>query len=475
MVDDAPVNLSGRKLIVSILSARSFWLAPVLAGIFIVFAVIAGPPAAQAADTVWICKPGQVDDLCAGTINGSSLPAPGETAEPLPYTRPANPPVDCFYLYPTQSEQATPNSDLEKDPPIKRVVVQQARMFSSVCKVYAPMYRQVTFSGDQSAYNPSVETAYDSARAAFQDYLANYNKGRGFIMIGHSQGSAHTVRLIDEMIDRNPVLRKRFVGAITPGGNVHVPIGKKVGGMFANVPACSKEGEFGCIIAYSMYADVPGPTAEFSRLDNGYWIYPQARPDDSRFEVMCVNPARLDGSDGTLLPLANLDYLYGVPVAETAAPWISEPDYYGARCERQNGAHWLNVSKTDLPGDARPNLGTLVGSGTNWHVPELNLAEGNLLTFAGNAADSYLAEQSRIAGLKAKLGKLNTALAKAQKRAAKYGKLAKALTRKAGKAEGRQKRLLAGKAAGARVRAAAERGKIRKLRKQISQLKKKIG
>ena len=84
---------------------------------------------------------------------------------------PTAPPVDCFYLYPTQSEQAGPNSNLDKDPPIRRVVVQQARMFSTVCDVYAPMYRQVTLNGDQSSYNSQVETAYKSAKAAFRDYL----------------------------------------------------------------------------------------------------------------------------------------------------------------------------------------------------------------------------------------------------------------------------------------------------------------
>ena len=44
-----------------------------------------------------------------------------------------------------------------------------------------------------------------------------------------------------------------------------------------NVPACTKVGEFGCVIAFSTYNDVPGPNAEFSRLDTGYWIYPEDR------------------------------------------------------------------------------------------------------------------------------------------------------------------------------------------------------
>lgn len=475
MVDDDEVNFRGRSLIVSRVSGRFTWLALACLTMFMGVAAIAGTSSARADDTVWICKPGQADDLCAGTIAGKSLAPPGKSSVPLEYSRPANPPIDCFYLYPTQSEQATPNSNLDKDPPIKRVVVQQARMFSSVCKVYAPMYRQVTYSGNQAVYNPDVETAYQSAKSAFEDYLANYNDGRGFIILGHSQGSAHSIRLIDEMIDNDANLRKRFVGAITPGGNVYVPIDKTVGGMYDHVPACTDLDQYGCMVAYSMYTDNPGPTGAFSRLDFGYWIYPQDRPDDSQYEVMCVNPAELDGSGGTLLPLANLDYLNGVPAQESATPWISAPDYYKAECKRQDGAHWLNVSKINLPGETRPNLGALVASGTNWHVPEVNLAEGDLINIAGAWSADYTAAQDRLAEAKAKLKKLQGKLAKSNKRLKQGLKSAKKLDKKARKAKGKRKQALKRKAKAARKKAAAERKRIKSLKKQISQVKKQIG
>ena len=360
-------------------------------------AVLAGPSIAQAKGTTWICKPGQSDDLCAGTIDGVTMPPPGGTPEPLGYTRPAHPKIDCFYLYPTQSNQAGPNSDLAKDPEIRRVVVQQARMFSSVCNVYAPMYRQVTLNGDQSSYNSSVETAYQSAKSGFENYLKKYNDGRGFIMIGHSQGSAHTARLIDEMVDKDPKLRKRFVGAIAPGANIPVPIGKSVGGLFDHVRACTTVGQHGCVTAFSTYNDVPGPSAEFSRVDAGYWIYPEPRFSSSDYEVMCTNPATLDGGNGGLLPLVNFDYLFSTPPAETAAPWRGQPKYYKTHCNRQGGAHWLNLKKVNLPGETRPDLGAAVASGSNYHVPEVNLTEGNLLTIA------HLQTQSYRSDLKAKL------------------------------------------------------------------------
>jgi len=429
------------------------------------------PAVASAEDTVWICKPGQADDLCAGTIEGETTPPPGQAPQPLGYTRPADAPVDCFYLYPTQSEQPGPNANLDKDPPIRRVVVQQARMFSTVCDVYAPMYRQVTLNGDQTAHNPSVETAYQSAKSAFRDFLQNYNGDRGFIMLGHSQGSAHTARLIDEMVDTKPELRKRFVGAIAPGANISVPIGEAVGGLFANVPACTEVGEYGCVTAFSTYNDVPGPTAEFSRLDFGYWIYPEPRPSAAEFEVMCTNPALLDGGDGTLEPLVNFDYLLGTPPTETAAPWRGQPDYYKAECKRQGGAHWLNLSKVGLPGDARPDLGAAVASGSNYHVPEVNLTEGNLLRIAQLQTDGYEADQAK---LRKKLKSLKSKLSKAKKRRMAGKKKIAKISEKLQGAEGERQEALTRKLKAAREKAKAERKTIRSLKERIAEVEEQL-
>lgn len=387
----------------------------VVAALLVAAAGVVGPASAQAEDTVWICKPGQSDDLCAGTISGQIQPPPGGTAQPLGYTRPADPPIDCFYLYPTQSSQPPPNANLDKDPPIRRAVVLQARMFSTVCDVYAPAYRQVPNGGDQTAINPSVETAYQSAKGAFLDFLKNHNKRRGFIMIGHSQGSAHTARLISELVDTNRKLRNRFVGALAPGANIAVPIGGTVGGLFTKVPACTGVGQFGCVVAFSTYNDVPPPTASFSRVDTGYWIYPQPRFSSSSFEVMCTNPAVLDGGDGTLLPLLNFDYLVSAPSSETVSPWTSQTDYYRGECKRSGGSHWLNLSKVGLPGDGRADLAAAVASGSNYHVPEFNLTEGNMLRVATNQRDGYL---KRVAKLKGKVKSLRSRLAKAKKRGA---------------------------------------------------------
>ena len=140
--------------------------------------------------------------------------------------------VDCFYVYPTVSWQTTPNADLTVDPEVREIAVQQMGRLSKVCRVFAPVYRQFTI---EAILNGQIteevdDIAYGDVKSAFNEYLKKYNKGRGVILVGHSQGAGHLGRLIEEKIDRNSRLRKRMVSAMLIGGNIYVPKGKKVGG-----------------------------------------------------------------------------------------------------------------------------------------------------------------------------------------------------------------------------------------------------
>ena len=81
--------------------------------------------------------------------------------------------------------------------------------------------------------------AYDSLLAGWKDYLAHDNHGRPIIFIGHSQGAAMLIRLLQNQIDPNPRLRKLMVSAILLGGNVTVPVGKTSAGASAIYPSAA--------------------------------------------------------------------------------------------------------------------------------------------------------------------------------------------------------------------------------------------
>lgn len=450
-------------------SGRTNWLVLACLAAFVGIACLAAPSAAEAEETVWICKPGQADDLCAGSIETTA----GDPPQTVEMNRPERAPVDCFYVYPTVSEQKTPNANLDKDPEVRRVVVQQARMFSRVCDVYAPMYRQETSPG---IYTEATEVAYQSALSGWKDYLRNHNRGRGVILVGHSQGSATLGRLIDEEIDPNPVLRKRLVGAILPGANIHVPRGELVGGMYDHVPVCSEAGQYGCLVAFSIFNGEPADNPPFGDLGSGYWAYKIPRPDRTEYEAVCADPAALSGEQ-YLTPLINMDYLLAPPADGVEKTfWRAFPDAGVSACTRKGTKHWLDVQ---FNGEPDPFLEAMIpfvtGNSNNWHVPEVNVAEENLIRIAGRQTASYLAEARRVANLRSRIRNVGARLRQASRRLAASRQAARRLARRARQATPVRRRALVRRANAARRTVATERKRIRNLRQQTARLRSRIG
>jgi hypothetical protein len=203
--------------------------------------------AASSTNTVWLCRPGTADDPCTASLAATVIQASGAhsvvNAEPNTASK-----FDCFYVYPTVSEETSLNADLKVQKTEIDAAIAQASRFSTVCRVFAPMYRQITLAGletSPTSKSPATIVAYDSIRAGFEDYLDHFNDGRPIIFLGHSQGSSMLIMLLQHFVDNDAALRKRLVLAIILGGNVVVPTGKLSGGSFNHIPVCNAPGEKG--------------------------------------------------------------------------------------------------------------------------------------------------------------------------------------------------------------------------------------
>ncbi|MBV9510367.1 MAG: DUF3089 domain-containing protein, partial [Caulobacteraceae bacterium] len=76
-----------------------------------VAAATEGPAIDYSNPSNWLCRPDQ-DEACAGPLKAAVLSLAGAmTKRDLP---PAahDPPVDCFYVYPTVSREPWPNADM---------------------------------------------------------------------------------------------------------------------------------------------------------------------------------------------------------------------------------------------------------------------------------------------------------------------------------------------------------------------------
>ena len=232
---------------------------------FLAAAAAATPAADYSKDANWLCRPNRRDACSTESLDATQVDADGKLTK-IPFTSKAasKHKVDCFYVYPTLSNDPGGNSDLIPNEEERSVVKAQFSRFASVCKTYAPMYRQVTLSALRTAMaggvNPSDgKLAYEDVRAAFKRYMAKDNKGRPFVLVGHSQGSRMLNQLVKDEIDGKPV-QKQMLSAMLIGSNTIVPIGKDVGGDFKTVPLCRSDSQTGCVISYvSFRNDSPPP------------------------------------------------------------------------------------------------------------------------------------------------------------------------------------------------------------------------
>ncbi len=108
----------------------------------IVVALFAADGASAA--TKWLCGPGVANDPCRPSLStslyrGWDVPA-GQTTP----ARERDRGVDCFYVYPTVSNQPGRLATKRVDPELRSIALYQAARFSQLCRVYAPVYRQAT-------------------------------------------------------------------------------------------------------------------------------------------------------------------------------------------------------------------------------------------------------------------------------------------------------------------------------------------
>ncbi len=338
----------------------------------------------DASGTMWLCNPEIKDNPCLSSLSTAVKKSNNVTVTTIDYKPDYNAPIDCFYVYPTVSAQPTGNAAERIGPSEKAAAYAQASMFSRVCKVYAPIYRQVTLRGlfGQGNPKPNQELAYTSLLSAFEDYIHNFNDNRGFVLLGHSQGSFILTKLIQNVIDNNPSLRKRLVSAILLGGNLVVPIGKTVGGSFKNIPTCQSKSQTGCLIAYSSFPSTPPANSLFGRTSL------------SGDEVVCVNPSALSGGSAVLQPLSPTHLTLGLlketgSVPNAKAAWVTYPNYLIGQCEYQNGASYLQITENRIPNDQRLSLSEALGPTWGYHVYDMNVDLNALVNLVSSESSAY--------------------------------------------------------------------------------------
>lgn len=380
-----------------------------------------GSLTAPLAHPVWLCHPDDPATACGdttgrypdgGTVPLSTTVATGGSTIVVPPANDAEPPVDCFYVYPTVDLLPNPLLPLGSAAPSARddevaVLLAQLGPLTGMCRIFAPLYRQSTLlqlavSGATGA-DPYPGPGFADVQQAWDDYWTHDNvdpltgRRRGVIVLGHSQGSVAVEKLLQHSVDGNAAATAQLVSAVVLGGQVQVPIGAAAGGgadpaaTFQHLPVCAPSTAgvpIGCVIAYSSYgqpsggAPVDGSLA--ANLDPGH-------------RIACVNPsAVLAGSaaDATtaldpilptrrlvrgslLAPNGALTHLltgYTLPADPTG--FRASPGALSGRCtfagDATSNSSWLQI---DDPTGLLPDTST---SALGLHVVDYSVDLGGL-------------------------------------------------------------------------------------------------
>jgi len=197
--------------------------------------------------------------------------------------------TDVFFLYPTSyygpgTRGGTWNAAADNPGVNTRTdsasILYQATIFNGAGRVFAPRYRQAHlhafFTKDKDSADKALAVAYSDVLAAFDYYLKNWNNGRPFIVVGHSQGSLHAMNLVRDRIEGRP-LQAKLVAAYLVGWPVKRDF-------FRAIKPCETPDETGCFCTWRTWERRFGLRKAFER------------------DVVCTNPLTWNTREGEYAP-----------------------------------------------------------------------------------------------------------------------------------------------------------------------------
>lgn len=269
------------------------------------------------------------------------LPAPGA----------ASAPVDIFFIHPTSYPASftsynggrhwnAPINDHAAMVALSEVMLPNyAAPFDAVGDVYAPRYRQATLYARSTLWDDAIEArqfAYGDVKAAFEDYLARFNRGRPFFLAGVEQGGDLGARLLHEVIAPDPALRRRLVGAYL----IDTVVPADEYGPGAPVQPCEARAQAGCLVAW--VAVRQGDFTGVQRLLSRALVWgpqDQLQPLGQR-RPLCVNPLLGSATEEVAPERLNLG-----AAAATGLEWGVRPGFMARQIAAQCQDGVLRVSR----------------------------------------------------------------------------------------------------------------------------------
>ena len=217
--------------------------------------------------------------------------------------------VPVFFVHPTsyieRDQWNAPLGDPASRERAETFVRGMASPFNKSVDIWAPRYRQATvgaFLTDKPEAKKALDLAYGDVEKAFDFFLETIDADKPIVLAGHSQGSFHLRRLIDERIAGTP-LADRVAAAYIIGWPLSLVHDLPQMGL----PPCTDPEQTGCIMSWATFAEPADPTM----IERGAARWPGLDGEEvSDTQFLCTNPltgtanaeAPASANTGTLVP-----------------------------------------------------------------------------------------------------------------------------------------------------------------------------
>ena len=251
-----------------------------------------------------------------------------------PYT--LDEPGDVFVVVPSVyrggEHYVLPSDDLRRKSKLERIVrPNYVTPYGEAGRLFAPFYRQASLYSYMTTREDArlaQDFAYQDVKRAFDEFLTMSPPERPLVLVGHNQGAAHLIRILQDFFYEGSPLNERLAVAYVI--DYPVPLDLFEGSLSALRP-CEMAEDIKCVAAFGTF--MPGENVIADRFTDRLLVH-DGQSYESVFgrPLLCINP---------LTWLQNEDYAperlhLGGVAAEGLEPDIrpaASPNEVGAQCE----------------------------------------------------------------------------------------------------------------------------------------------
>ncbi|MEM7730288.1 MAG: DUF3089 domain-containing protein [Pseudomonadota bacterium] len=225
-----------------------------------------------------------------------------------------------------------PSDDLRRKSKLERIVrPNYVTPYGDAGRLFAPFYRQASLYSYMTTREDArlaQDFAYQDVRRAFEVFLTHSPPERPLVLVGHNQGAAHLIRLLQDYFGPESDLRARLAVAYVI--DYPVPLDLFDASLSGLVP-CESADDTNCVAAFGTF--MPGETVIAERFTDRLLVHDgEAYTSVAGRPVLCINPLNWSREEGYVPERFHL----GGVAAEGLEPDIrpaARPNQVGAACD----------------------------------------------------------------------------------------------------------------------------------------------